>query len=205
MIPSVRLDRPGRRASPRHCHCHCHGHRRRQHSAAAQSDEPEAPSAAPASTGDPVVEELVGLVQNNRLAELRTTYNGPYGASLLFNADDLNYYVLLFQQRQFWRATKTRDYQQAEQLYRTYMAQTEDLAEVAIDRIRLDAENIYMQARIDANSGELATLRKSLDFQRQREREVAAEQERTRQEARAGRPATAQAAGKHAGRVAVTA
>ena len=41
---------------------------------------PPAPAARPAST----VAELQSLIQNRQVSELRTTYNGTYGASLLF-------------------------------------------------------------------------------------------------------------------------
>jgi len=42
------------------------------------------------------VDELRQLVDSKQLTELRTTYNGSYGASLLFNTSTLNYYVAPF-------------------------------------------------------------------------------------------------------------
>ena len=47
---------------------------------------------APEGRLEPASEEHAG--------QTAVPYNGPYGASPLFNANDLNYYVALFQQRQ---------------------------------------------------------------------------------------------------------
>lgn len=47
--------------------------------------------------------ELQRRMQAHELSELRTTYNGAYGASLLFAQSDLTYYVTLFQQKDLWR------------------------------------------------------------------------------------------------------
>lgn len=129
--------------------------------------------------------ELRRLVEAKALSELRTTYNGQYGASLLFKPDDLTYYVALFQQRQFWRVLKSTDADKAEQLYRGFARQTEELSQVDIDRIRLDAERAHAEARIQAESAELEALRGNLAYQRQREREVIVAQELARQQAQA--------------------
>ena len=81
---------------------------------------PPAPAARPAST----VAELQSLIQNRQVSELRTTYNGTYGASLLFKPDDLTYYVALFQQKDFWRVVKTQSDKQAEATYRAFAGQS---------------------------------------------------------------------------------
>src|SRR2546427_188749 len=68
-------------------------------------------AAEPAARSAPVVrntvDELKQLMDSRQLTELRTTYNGNYGASLLFNANTLTYYVALFQEKNFWRVIKT--------------------------------------------------------------------------------------------------
>ena len=75
-----------------------------------QRGEAEVP-AAPANSEDSAVgntvAELQRLMGNHELTELRTTYNGNYGASLLFHADSLNYYVALFHEKEFWRVIRT--------------------------------------------------------------------------------------------------
>jgi len=129
--------------------------------------------------------ELQQLIQNRTLNELRTTYNGNYGASLLFKADDLTYYVAMFQQKNFWRVVKTTSESQAEQTYKAFVEQTVQLADVDIRRIKLDAERAVTEKQIGANETRLNALQNDLSMQRQQEQQVAARQEQARQEAAA--------------------
>ena len=116
---------------------------------------PPAPAAArPAST----VAELQSLIQNRQVSELRTTYNGTYGASLLFKPDDLTYYVALFQQKDFWRVVKTQSDKQAEATYRAFAGQSMELAEVDIQRIRLQAEYAHNEKLLASRNAQLSTL-----------------------------------------------
>ncbi|HZZ10138.1 MAG TPA: DUF2968 domain-containing protein, partial [Paraburkholderia sp.] len=55
------------------------------------------------------VAELQQMIHGADLSELRTTYNGSYGASLLFYGKEMTYYAALFQQKNFWRVIKTQD------------------------------------------------------------------------------------------------
>src|SRR5690606_5585556 len=84
--------------------------------------------------------ELQQLIQSKGVSELRTSYNGNYGASLLFKRDTLTYYVALFQRQNFWRVVKTQDHAQAERLYKEFVTETNKLAEVDLKRIRLEAD-----------------------------------------------------------------
>jgi hypothetical protein len=148
------------------------------------------PAAAPANqdsaaNASSTITELQGLIQDRGLNELRTTYNGNYGTSLLFKADDLVYYVALFQQKNFWRVVKTTSEPQAEQLYKTFVDQTAQLADVDIRRIKLDAERTLTDKLISVNEGRLNALQNDLIVQRQQEQQVAARQEQARQEAAA--------------------
>jgi len=60
------------------------------------------PAPEPDTSGiNSTTEELRLLMEARNLTELRTTYNGKYGASLLFQADALQYFVALFQDRSF--------------------------------------------------------------------------------------------------------
>jgi len=150
--------------------------------AAAQERSVESGALTPANS---TMAELQQLIQNRALNELRTTYNGNYGASLLFKADDLTYYVAMFQQKNFWRVVKTTSEQQAEQTYKAFVEQTEQLADVDIRRIKLDAERAMTERLIAANESRLAALQNDLTLQRQQEQQVAARQEQARQEAAA--------------------
>jgi hypothetical protein len=63
------------------------------------------------------VEELKQMVRAELLAEMRVTYNGSYGASMLFYPRDMVYYIALFQDKNFWRVVKTQDTTRAETVY----------------------------------------------------------------------------------------
>ena len=126
---------------------------------------PPAPAARPAST----VAELQSLIQNRQVSELRTTYNGTYGASLLFKPDDLTYYVALFQQKDFWRVVKTQSDKQAEATYRAFASQSMELAEVDIQRIRLQAEYAHNEKLLASRNAQLSTLQADNTLRMQQE------------------------------------
>lgn len=144
---------------------------------------PTQPDNSPAANS--TIAELQGLIHARGLNELRTTYNGNYGASLLFRAEDLVYYVAMFQQKNFWRVVKTTSEQQAEQLYRNFVDQTVQLADVDIRRIKLDAERASTEKLISVNESRLTALQNDLSVQRQQEQQVAARQDQARAEAAA--------------------
>jgi hypothetical protein len=145
---------------------------------------PPPPAAAPTAAARPssTVAELQGLIQNRQVSELRTAYNGTYGASLLFKPDDLTYYVALFQQKDFWRVLKTVSEKQAEATYRAFVTQSADLAEVDIKRIKLQAEYANAEKLLASRSAQLSTLQADRTLRMQQEEQVAARQEQSRQE-----------------------
>ncbi len=102
------------------------------------------------------VDELKQLMDARQLTELRTTYNGNYGASLLFNANTLTYYVALFQEKNFWRVIKTDAVDNAERVYRTF-AQQSSSAQVYIDTTRLEAGKRYTERLVAYNEERLRT------------------------------------------------
>ncbi|QEI05652.1 DUF2968 domain-containing protein [Pigmentiphaga aceris] len=143
-------------------------------------------SEAPVTNGIPgnsTVAELQQLIQDRSLNEMRTSYNGRYGASLLFKRDTLTYYVALFQQRNFWRVVKTDSESHAEQVYDSFVAQTRDLASVDLRRIRLDAERVRTERLIATNESRLGALQNDVLVRQQQEERVAAAQQQARQEA----------------------
>jgi hypothetical protein len=152
--------------------------------AAATPVTPPAPPAAPARPASTVA-ELQDLIQSRQVSELRTAYNGTYGASLLFKPEDLTYYVALFQQKDFWRVLKTVSEKQAESTYRAFAAQSAELAEVDIKRIKLQAEYAHAEKLLASRSAQLSTLQADRTLRMQQEQQVAARQEQSRQEATA--------------------
>ncbi|AMP03396.1 DUF2968 domain-containing protein [Collimonas pratensis] len=134
-------------------------------------------------SGNSTITELQQLMQSQGVSELRTTYNGNYGSSLLFKPDNRTYYVALFQQKNFWRVVKTTSDIQAEQIYKSFVSQTEKLAAIDIRRIQLEAEKTYTEQQIASQETRLSALQNDLVVQQQQEQNVNAQQEQARQQA----------------------
>ncbi|AMP40062.1 MULTISPECIES: DUF2968 domain-containing protein [Ralstonia solanacearum species complex] len=140
---------------------------------AARAETPAANSAAL---------ELQRRMQARELAELRTTYNGAYGASLLFAQSDLTYYVTLFQQKDLWRVIKTTNEAHAERVYADFSRQTRSLSDLDVQRIRLEAQKERAERQVAEQEGRLRGLRADLDLQRQQQAQVQARQQVARTE-----------------------
>ena len=141
------------------------------------------PPTAPQPAANSTISELQQLMQSQSISEMRTTYNGNYGASLLFKPESRTYYVALFQQKNFWRVVKTQSDGQAEQIYKSFVGQTEKLAEVDIRRIKLEAEKTYTEQLIAAQETRLNALQNDLVVQQQQEQNVSVQQDQARQQA----------------------
>ncbi|AKQ56845.1 DUF2968 domain-containing protein [Bordetella hinzii] len=143
------------------------------------------PPPAPAPRASSTATELQGLIQSRQVSELRTAYNGSYGASLLFKPDDQTYFVALFQQKDFWRVVKTKSPAQAEATYRSFVARSAELADIEIRRIRLQAEYNKAEQQLAARNAELASLQADQALRQEQEQQVAARQAQSRQETQA--------------------
>jgi len=153
-------------------------------SAARTSSPPAAPATVSADTtvGNTAA-ELRRLMDTQQLTELRTTYNGTYGASLLFHAESLNYYVALFHDKEFWRVIRTDSAENAEQVYRTFVDQTAQLSQVYIDTVRLQAGKAYTDRMVQVNEKRLHGLQQELEAQRQQAAQVSAALQQNKQQA----------------------
>jgi hypothetical protein len=152
--------------------------------AAAASPSPAVAAPQPAAvSANSTISELQQLMQSQGVSEMRTTYNGNYGSSLLFKPESRTYYVALFQQKNFWRVVKTTSDVQAEQIYKSFVGQTEKLAEVDIRRIKLEAEKSYTEQLIAAQETRLNALQNDLVVQQQQEQNVSVQQDQARQQA----------------------
>ena len=142
---------------------------------------------ADATPADPdaggTVAELQKLIANNAITELRTSYNGSYGASLLFDGNDMTYYVTLFQQKNFWRVIKTTNDTRADGIYADFVSRTAKLADVEIRRTKLEAQKVYTAKLIALSEKRAASLQVDLDNQRAQQSEVVARQQDTAQQA----------------------
>lgn len=151
--------------------------------AAPPADDGNTPAVATNQVSSSTVDELRQLIDSHQLTELRTTYNGGYGASLLFQAEKLTYYVSLFHNKEFWRVIQTDSYNDAEKLYRTFATQTETLAQVDLDALRLQAGQKYAEHMVELNQQRLQNLQRDVNYQQQQSRQVAALQQQAQQDA----------------------
>jgi hypothetical protein len=131
------------------------------------------------------VAELQQMIRGSDLSELRTTYNGSYGASLLFYGKEMTYYVALFQQKNFWRVIRTQDQTRANLIYRDFVRQTVQLSDVEIRRSRLEAQKAFTERMIALSQGRANRLQADLDVASQQQTIVANQQQKTRAEATA--------------------
>jgi hypothetical protein len=141
----------------------------------------DANASGSAAQGD--VAELMRLIQSASLNELRTTYNGGYGASLFLYARDLTYYVALFQDKQFWRVIKLQDEARAEEVYASLARQTGQLADTDIRRMKLQAQTAYIERVIAVSEDRAKHLQADLDVARNQQAKVAEYQREARDEA----------------------
>ncbi|WP_322032968.1 DUF2968 domain-containing protein [Paraburkholderia sp. J76] len=131
------------------------------------------------------VAELQQMLRGSELAELRTTYNGSYGASLLFYGKEMTYYVTLFQNKTFWRVIKTSDETRAEAIYRDFAMKSGQLAEVEIRRTRLEAQKAFTNRMIALTQDHANRLQADLAIAREQQALVADQQKQGRDQANA--------------------
>jgi hypothetical protein len=128
------------------------------------------------------VAQLMQLIRDGQLNELRTTYNGTYGASLFFHAREMTYYVALFQDKHFWRVIQSRDRTRAEAIYTAFVQQTAQLSDIEIRRTELQAQNAFLDRVIALQSDQAKRLQADLDIARAQQATVSEQQRQARGE-----------------------
>lgn len=149
--------------------------------AALRSAAASAPGTASDAQGN--VAELMQMIHDAKLSELRTTYNGSYGASLFFYPQEMTYYVALFQDKHFWRVIKSEDVGRAEAVYAGFVQQTAQLADVEIRRTQLQAQKAYIEDIIALSEDRAKRLQADLDVARTQQAKVNDYQRQTQGEA----------------------
>ncbi|MBN3831316.1 DUF2968 domain-containing protein [Burkholderia sp. Ac-20344] len=134
------------------------------------------------STGPSTVDDLQRQIQAHTLTEMRTSYNGSYGASLLFNVKDGAYFVALFQQKAFWRVIKTYDETRAEAIYRDFSHQAERLAVNELRAAKLESQKAQMDKQIEVTQDRARRLQADISIARQQQAAVADRQKSVRSE-----------------------
>lgn len=148
-------------------------------------------ASADASQGD--VATLMQLIRDRQIVELRTTYNGSYGASLFFYPPDMTWYVALFQDKHFWRVIRSQDETRSEAIYADFVRQTERLAEVEIRRTQLEAQKANIEQIIALSEDRARRLQADLDVARSQQAKVDARQSQMQADAVALRTEKARA------------
>lgn len=129
------------------------------------ADEPQTP-------GNGSITELQQMIRDGKVIEMRTTYNGSYGASMLFYPDQMMYYVALFQQKKFWRVIKTQTDTRAESVYSDFAKNTALLADSEIRREKLQAENAFAARLIALQQSRANRLQADVDVARAQQSQV---------------------------------
>lgn len=138
----------------------------------AASTSQAASDAVAGSEAQGYIAELIQMIHDSKLVELRTTYNGSFGASLFFYPDEMTYYVALFQDRHIWRVIKTQDDTRAETVYAGFVQQTSQLAEIEIHRTQLQAQNTFLDRVIALQADRARHLQADLDIGRTQQAQV---------------------------------
>ncbi|KWN11075.1 DUF2968 domain-containing protein [Burkholderia ubonensis] len=142
----------------------------------------QAPIQAGDTTGPSTVDELQRQIQAHTLTEMRTNYNGSYGASLLFNVKDGAYFVALFQQKAFWRVIKTYNEVRAEAIYRDFSRQAEHLAVNELRAAKLEAQKAQTDRQIEVTQERAKRLQADLSIAREQQAAVTDRQKTVRSE-----------------------
>lgn len=147
-----------------------------------------ASAALPASAAGDVqgnVAELMQMLRDRKLVEMRTTYNGSYGASLLFYPQEMTYYVALFQGKHFWRVVQSQEKPRAEMIYANFVDQTVRLAAIEIRRTELQAQKAFLERVIALSEHHAQRLQADLKVERVQQAQVDERQQAAQNDATA--------------------
>lgn len=131
------------------------------------------------------VAELTQMLHDGRIVEMRTTYNGSYGASLMFDPREMTYYVALFQDKHLWRVIKSQEKNRAEMVYENFVLQTVQLADVEIRRTELQAQKTFLERVIALQANRAQQLQADLSVARSQQAEVAQRQKSAQEQTQA--------------------
>ncbi|MDN7586701.1 DUF2968 domain-containing protein [Burkholderia seminalis] len=142
------------------------------------------PAAADASAQGNVA-ELTRMLHDGRIVEMRTTYNGSYGASLMFDPREMTYYVALFQDKNLWRVIRSQEKNRAEMVYANFVQQTVQLADIEIRRTELQAQKAFLERVIALQASRAQQLQADLSVARSQQAEVAQRQKSAQEQTQA--------------------
>ncbi|QVN16520.1 DUF2968 domain-containing protein [Burkholderia pyrrocinia] len=142
------------------------------------------PNASDASAQGNVA-ELTQMLHDGRIVEMRTTYNGSYGASLMFDPREMTYYVALFQDKHLWRVIRSQEKSRAEMVYANFVEQTVQLADLEIRRTELQAQKAFLERVIALQANRAQQLQADLSVARSQQAEVTQRQKSAQEQTQA--------------------
>ncbi|AOE90085.1 MULTISPECIES: DUF2968 domain-containing protein [Ralstonia solanacearum species complex] len=150
----------------------------------AQATAPQTQASAPAaSTGS--VAELRQLLAQKRLTELRTTYNGDYGTSLLLVNEDTTAYVALSYRRELWRVYKFGAAAPAEAAYDMLARQTRAWAEDDVRHAVAAGQKAQLEREAQAAEQRAAALSQEVRAMQAQRQQMLEEQQAARRQTQA--------------------
>ncbi|AGH84635.1 DUF2968 domain-containing protein [Ralstonia nicotianae] len=150
----------------------------------AQATAPQTQGSAPAaSTGS--VAELRQLLAQKRLTELRTTYNGDYGTSLLLVNEDTTAYVALSYRRELWRVYKFGAAAPAEAAYDMLARQTRAWAEDDVRHAVAAGQKAQLEREAQAAEQRAAALSQEVRAMQAQRQQMLEEQQAARRQTQA--------------------
>jgi Protein of unknown function (DUF2968) len=94
-------------------------------------------------------------------------------------------YIVLFQQKQFWRVIKTQDDVRADIVYRDFARRTEELSGDEIRREKLGAEKTFNERMVALSQDRANRLQADLDVARQQQAAANSQKKLARKQATA--------------------
>ncbi len=150
----------------------------------AQATMPQTQAGAPAaSTGS--VAELQQLLAQKRLTELRTTYNGDYGTSLLLVNEDTTAYVALSYRKALWRVYRFESAAPAEAAYDLLARQTRAWAEDDVRHVVATGQKAQLEREAQAAEQRAAALNQEVRAMQAQRQKMLEEQQAARQQTQA--------------------
>ncbi|VWD58405.1 putative lipoprotein [Burkholderia lata] len=150
-----------------------------------RGDAAASSAAATDAASQGTVAELTQMLHDGRIVEMRTTYNGSYGASLMFDPREMTYYVALFQDKHLWRVIRSQEKSRAETVYANFVQQTVQLADIEIRRTELEAQKAFLERVIALQANRAQQLQADLSVARSQQAEVAQRQRSAQEQAQA--------------------
>ncbi|GAB7548753.1 DUF2968 domain-containing protein [Cupriavidus sp. 8B] len=138
------------------------------------------PQASASSLG--LVSELQQRLRDRSVRELRTSYNGDYGTTLMLADDQVVCYVALFYQKNLWRVFRFESIGPAEQAYRQVTQQSATWASDDIRRQVLASQKRAFDKALHETEARANALNEDVRVMQAQRQRIAEEQKASRAE-----------------------